>query len=134
METWIPLVLTSIGSIAASSGFWTYVMRKDQSKNAVTQLMMGMAYEYITSHGVGYIQRGWISMDELEELSNYYFDPYKALGGNGVAERVMGEVKRLPLRPQSPYAAVLNQHATDNQGWNNNVRVVDRSGQEATTE
>jgi hypothetical protein len=134
MESWVQIVLVAVGSILASSGFWSYILRKDQSKDAITRLMMGMAYDYITSRGIGYIERGWIAMDELEELSNYYYEPYKSLGGNGVAERVMGEVKRLPIRAQSPYAAVLNRHSAENQGWNNNVRVIDRSGQEAATE
>lgn len=134
MDTWLQITITAFTSVVGASGFWTWIVRKDQSRNATTRLLMGMAYDYITNRGIGFIERGWISKDELEELSKYYFEPYKTLGGNGVAERVMGEVKLLPLRSQSPYVEVLDRRSEHHQGWTNNVRVVDRTGQEATTE
>jgi hypothetical protein len=48
--------------------------------------------------GGEYIERGWISRDEYENLHDYLYKPYKELGGNGSAERVMQEVNKLPIK------------------------------------
>ena len=45
-----------------------------------------------------YIERGWITHDELENLYEYLYKPYENLGGNGSAQRVMREVEKLPIR------------------------------------
>lgn len=107
MDTWLQLVITSVSSVIASSGFWTYMQSKDKKKDATTKLLMGLAYDQITTLGVGYIQRGYIERDEYEELNNYFYEPYKALGGNGTAERIMNEVARLRITNHSKYAAIF---------------------------
>lgn len=45
-----------------------------------------------------YIKRGWITKDEYEDLRDYLYKPYKELGGNGSAERIMLEVDKLEIR------------------------------------
>ena len=35
---------------------------------------------------------------EYDNLYNYLYKPYKSLGGNGSAERIMEEVKKLPIK------------------------------------
>ena len=50
--------------------------------------------------GMRYIDRGWITQDEYENLNSYLYEPYKKLGGNGSALRVMQEVNKLPIRNQ----------------------------------
>ena len=50
--------------------------------------------------GMRYIDRGWITQDEYENLNTYLYEPYKKLGGNGSALRVMQEVNKLPIRNQ----------------------------------
>jgi hypothetical protein len=50
--------------------------------------------------GMRYIDRGWITQDEYENLNTYLYEPYKKLGGNGSALRVMQEVNKLPIRDQ----------------------------------
>ena len=59
---------------------------------------MGLAYDKIVSVGIAFIERGWVSKDEYEEYQKYLVEPYKAMGGNGVAERIATEVGRLPFR------------------------------------
>ena len=51
--------------------------------------------------GGRYIQRGGITKDEYENLYDYIYLPYKALGGNGTAEKVMEDVKNLPIITQN---------------------------------
>lgn len=106
MTRWAELTLVALASVAASSGFWTWVQSRSQTKAAIDQLLMVIVYERITSQGMRYIQRGWISKDELEDFRKLLFEPYKALGGNGVAERIMHDVDLLPLRSYTRYSEV----------------------------
>jgi hypothetical protein len=133
MDVWLRAVMIIACSVLGSGGLWAFLQSRDTKKNATTKLLMGIAYDQITGLGIGYIERGWISKDELEELLKYFFEPYKDLGGNGIAERIMNEVKVLPLRQYSRYAEILNRRNPE-EGWTNNVRVVDRSRQEASPE
>jgi len=98
--------IVSLASILASSGFWTFLQRRDDTKDAMARLLMGLAYDKIAQVGISYIERGWISRDEYEEFRKYLYEPYKAFGGNGVAERIMEEVSRLPLRSPTRYSQI----------------------------
>jgi hypothetical protein len=133
VETWVQIVLTSFAAVTASSGFWAYVMRKDATKSATTRLMMGLAYDKLMEKGETYIDRGWIGRDEFEDYRKYFFEPYKALGGNGVAERIMSGVSELPIVGQSRHAMMFHVRH-DNREFTNNVRVVSRAEREAAPE
>lgn len=132
MSTWLPLVLTPLAAVIASSGFWAWMMRRDQAKNAMTRLMMGMAYNHITTEGVKCIQNGWISKDQYEELRKYFYEPYRELGGNGVAERVMNEVTSLPFSSRNPVDEIIRNN--QNEVYINNVRTVPHPEQQAHAE
>ncbi|QPX71474.1 hypothetical protein SscP1EGY_56 [Streptomyces phage SscP1EGY] len=123
METWLQLAITSLVTLGASSGFWAYLQHKDRTKAATVRLLMGIAYEHIMTFGVAYIRRGWATRDEYEELRKYFYEPYKALGGNGAAERVMNEVDKLPFGPQGEYEAIFQSREPREI---NDVRVVAR--------
>lgn len=41
--------------------------------------------------------RGYITIDEYEDLQKYLYSPYLTFGGNGMAEKVMKEVQELPI-------------------------------------
>lgn len=92
------MILTSIPAIIASSGFWVYVQKRENSKSATSRLLMGLAYEKIVTLGMHYIQRGWVTEEEFEDYEKYFYRPYKDVGGNGVADRIMAGVMELPLR------------------------------------
>lgn len=106
MSSWVQMSIVSLASILASSGFWTFLQRRDDTKDAMARLLMGLAYDKIAQVGISYIERGWISRDEYEEFRKYLYEPYKAFGGNGVAERIMEEVSRLPLRSPTRYSQI----------------------------
>lgn len=73
-------------------------MKRSEKNDVKTKMLVGLAHDRITYLGMKYIERGWISQDEYENLYNYLYSPYKELGGNGSAERVMNEVKKLEIR------------------------------------
>lgn len=123
---WLPLMV-AIASILASSGFWAYVQYKDSSKSAMQRLLMGLAYDKVTSLGMDYIKRGWITRDEFDEYQKYFVEPYLALGGNGVAERICRDVARLPFHSHSRYEVLFDDR--EDERYMANVPVVARTQQ-----
>lgn len=88
----IPLIVAIFGS----TGFWTWLLSRNKTKTAETKLLLGLAYAEIIRRCEVYLQRGYISADEYNELNRYLYEPYKELGGDGTAERMMIAVKALP--------------------------------------
>lgn len=122
MDVWIRAGLIVLCSIVGSGGFWAYLQKKDTKRDATSRLMMGLAYDRLIQLGLGYIERGSISKDELEDFTKYFHSPYKELGGNGVADRIMREVYKLPFRPRQEHAEIFNGHEPGR--FIHNVRVV----------
>lgn len=98
MEPWLQIIITIFSSVLASSGLWAYIMKKYESKDTKSQMLVGLGHDRITHLGNTYIERGYITQAEYENLHDYLYIPYHALGGNGSAERIMKEVDKLPIR------------------------------------
>lgn len=64
-----------------------------------SQMLRGIGHDRIISIGESYLQRKYITPEEYENLHDYLYVPYHNLGGNGTAEKVMEEVKKLPMKP-----------------------------------
>lgn len=94
----LQIIIPVVIAFVASSGFWLFLTNYREKKSLQTQLMIGLAHTQIMELGMKYIDRGWISQDEYENLNVYLYGPYEKLGGNGSARRVMLEVDRLPIR------------------------------------
>ena len=86
-----------VAALLASGGYWSYKMSKNNHKTAESKMLMGLAHDRIVELGMKYIERGAITRDEYENLYDYLYLPYKELGGNGSAERVMEVVKQLKI-------------------------------------
>lgn len=112
------LVSTIIGAIFGGSGvtFLTFLIQRhdrktDKRQKEYTELsrkiseiadaVKGQGHDRVVYLGGRYIQRGGITKDEYENLYDYIYLPYKALGGNGTAEKVMEDVKNLPIITQN---------------------------------
>lgn len=95
---WFQMLMTIIASVFASSGFWAWLQYRSNKKDDKTQMLIGLAHDRIIFLGLKYIERGYITHDEYENLRTYLFEPYKKLGGNGSAEKVMKEVEKLELQ------------------------------------
>ena len=85
------------GCIIGSTGLWNYLTARREKNDAKTQLLVGLAHDRIIYLGMHYVERGYITRDEYENLNDYLYKPYESAGGNGSAQRVMEEVKKLPL-------------------------------------
>ena len=98
METWIQMVITIFCSVLASSGFWAYLMKRSEKKDVKARMLIGLAHDRILFLGGEYIKRGYITVDEYENLHTYLYSPYEEMGGNGSAKRIMDEVRKLPIK------------------------------------
>ena len=96
--TILEALVTILVSVLASSGVWAMVMKLMDKKDVKTQMLIGLGHDRIMYLGMSYIQRGWITRDEYENLVDYLYKPYELMGGNGSAKRVVDEVKKLPLQ------------------------------------
>lgn len=95
---WVQTVVTVVCAVIASSGFWAFLQKIGDKKDVRTQMLIGLGHDRIMSLGMTYIDRGWITRSEYENLNTYLYVPYEKMGGNGSAKRVMDEVKKLELR------------------------------------
>lgn len=102
MEIVRDLILPLILALFTASGFWTFILyliqRRDKAKDATTKLILGLGYRQIIQLCMEYIGRGSITKDEYEDLIKYLYTPYIDLGGNGTAEKLVDEVKKLPIK------------------------------------
>lgn len=60
-------------------------------------MIKGLGYDRIVSLSMQYIERGSITKDEYENLHDYLYVPYREMGGDGMAEKLMREVGMLPI-------------------------------------
>lgn len=97
MEQWFQIVLTIFSSVLASSGLWAYLTKRSERKDVKTEMLIGLAHDRIMYLGMQYVDRGYITQDEYENLRTYLYEPYEKLGGNGSAKRIMREVDQLPI-------------------------------------
>lgn len=101
MNPFIEMFITIVSAVLASSGLWAYIQKRRETKDDKTKLLVGLAHDRIIFLGMRYVDREFITQDEYENLVDYLYEPYHALGGNGSAERVINEVKKLPIRSAS---------------------------------
>ena len=97
MDFWGQMITTIVCSVLASSGLWAIVMKRMERKDAKTELLIGMAHDRIMFLAMSYLNRGYITKDEYENLHEYLYNPYKKAGGNGSAEHIMKLVDKLPI-------------------------------------
>lgn len=94
----IEIVVTIISSFLASSGLWAFIMHIAEKKSAQNEMLRGLGHDRIMELGQFYIDRGFITVDEYENLYDYLYKPYKGLKGNGTADKMLEDVKKLPLK------------------------------------
>ena len=107
MEQWFQILLTIFSSVLASSGLWAYITKRLEKKDVKTEMLIGLGHDRIMYLGMAYIERGYITSDEYENLYEYLYKPYEKMGGNGSTKRIMNEVNKLPIH-KSQYKEETN--------------------------
>lgn len=107
-------------TIFASSGFFQLLMLMYQSRekekerkrleetqkklidvqdfNALCRCVTGIAMFRIAREAKRYIDKGYVTSEEYHTLKHNLYEPYVALGGNGLATKFMEEVEELPMK------------------------------------
>jgi len=91
------MLITVLCSVVASSGFWAYIQNRLEKKDVKTEMLIGLGHDRIVYLGLCYIDRGWITQDEYENLKEYLYKPYEKMNGNGTAKKIMTEVDKLRI-------------------------------------
>ena len=60
--------------------------------------MIGVAQHLIIRESHRLIEQGYMSSDEYRNIHKGLYKPYKQLGGNGLAEKLMNDVVHLPIK------------------------------------
>lgn len=95
------MVVGVVTALVASNGFWNHRADKLQRSTSEARLLMGIAHTRLMTLCKTYIDRGWITPDEYEDLYEYLYKPYIDMGGNGAIKKMMEqEINHLPVRPE----------------------------------
>ena len=99
MPIWLEIILAFIGS----SGVWSLVvtvyLKRQEKKSLTNKMLLGLGHDKIMYLCEKYLDRGYITHEEYENLYDYLYIPYKEMGGNGAAQRAMEMVSKLPDHP-----------------------------------
>lgn len=98
-------LIAAISSSGVCSIILYIIQRRDKQKDkdsenseAMAKMLCGVGHELISMRGSAILKRKWVSQDEYEDFVKYLYEPYKKLGGNGTAEKIMKEIMALPFR------------------------------------
>ena len=102
-------VLLAVFSALLGSGFMGFIQflitrhdNKNSKENArleaIASAVRGLDHDRLYYLSEKYLQRGEITTDEYNNLSEYIYKPYKKLGGNGTGDKLMAQINELPFK------------------------------------
>ena len=97
-DSLLQLLISIAGSVLVSTGFWSFLQKHFERNDALTDMLIGLGHDRIIHLGSKYLDRGYITQYELDNLNNYLYKPYHDLGGNGTAAEIMERVHKLPIK------------------------------------
>ena len=101
MNDAIIIAIISSGALSALiSGLFSLWQMRKKKKDGVRDGIKILLYDRIKHLGKSYIERGYLSSEELEDLTtmhDIYHDP-DGLNGNGFLDAIMKNVKNLPIK------------------------------------
>lgn len=97
METIIIAIITSGALSAIISGIFGLISRFKDKENSINMGVRILLYDRIKYLGKSYINNAAVSAEDLEDLIKMH-SIYHDMGGNGFLDRLMAQVKQLPIR------------------------------------
>jgi len=92
-------IVVIASAILGSSGLWALILAVWQGRKsrmtAERRALLGLLYAELTNRCRYYLDSGEISDGEYRDLDKYIYQPYKSLGGDGIAEQLMDQVQPL---------------------------------------
>ena len=71
--------------------------REKKERATSDEAIRAILHNKIYKQGICYLERNYITVDELNDLEKLY-KPYKEMGGNSTAETIIRNVRRLEIR------------------------------------
>lgn len=68
-----------------------------QKKSDATRLLIGIAQHLIVKESHRLLEQGHMTTDDYRNLRKGLYEPYKQIGGNGLAEKMVNDVEKLPI-------------------------------------
>jgi len=94
----VPIVVALLGS-GLWAGLIDYIKQRNNKLTTDQKMLLGLGHAILYDKLEMYIERGYITVDQLEDLE-YLYKPYRAMGGNGTCEKLYEEVCRLPHKKE----------------------------------
>lgn len=99
MDRTIIIAIISSGALSTLvSALFNMWQSRKKEKDGVRAGMKMLLYDRIKHLGKSYIERGFITTDELEDLTEMHNIYHNELDGNGFLDTVMSNVKSLPIK------------------------------------
>ena len=99
MDNTVLIAIVSSSAFATLLSFCTQLIRdRMKNKHGVAAGVKIILYDRIKWMGNKYLDRGWISSEELEDLVEMHRIYHDELIGNGFLDEIMKKVKALPLK------------------------------------
>ena len=101
-------IITIIGFIFASNGFWAFLTSRSQRKKVNLEKIeqdieiqkksnKALLHDRLTEVCLVCIKRKYVTPNEMDNVE-YMFKPYEELGGNGTVKKLVKDVRKLPVR------------------------------------
>lgn len=94
----ITTIIVSLITGLTSSSFLAFLGTRMARHDNISQMVMGLGHHEILEDGQKLINKGFVTIQELDDFNHYLYEPYKALGGNGTGEEVAKKVNSLPIK------------------------------------
>lgn len=92
--------LSSSALAAVISGVFTLLLARQKKGNGIEAGVRILLYDQIKYRGNHFIEQGYVTRDEYEDLIKMHEVYHTALDGNGYLDNLMLEVNRLPHSKQ----------------------------------
>lgn len=97
VQTLVTIVVALIGS----SGVWGIFTMLIQKKNTSTMLLLRVTQHVLIMESHRLLEQGYMTSDEYRNITKGLYEPYKILGGNGLAEKMLNDIAKLPIRSRN---------------------------------
>ena len=94
----ITTIIASLITGLTSSSFLAFLSARLTKHDNMSQMLLGLGHHEILEDGQKLINKCVVTIEELDDINHYLFEPYKALGGNGTGEKKKKKVNSLPIK------------------------------------
>ena len=97
----IQSIITILVAIISSSGVWGLFNLAIQRRSEANRLLIGVAQHLIVRESHRLLDQGYMTTEEYRNLRKGLYERYKQLGGNGLAENMVNEDEKIPIKQRS---------------------------------